>query len=232
MEQLNIIQASWASIGIFGDYPEILLRGIAELQHEFTAMTPVLVPGHREKFCITVPCTEGTMKVFLKAKFHLHSNAIDFYKSYIKLRKDAEQYPARWRDALQRAVAWDMRRDSVVNEICVSRIAQERYLERFDEELPIERSIGFVVDRMGHKWGIFEFFDDIIRPKEFSRHAQMMIRTQRKTLANLITRRLPEIGVVSSDVMNEKNILIRGTSHNLDSLRFVVVDTEDWMQVL
>ncbi|MFA6365508.1 MAG: hypothetical protein WCW78_03875, partial [Candidatus Paceibacterota bacterium] len=219
------------SIGVFEDCSESILAGIADTQHEFVAMTPVLVPGHREKFCITIPCREGNTTMFLKAKFPMHSNAFNFHAAYRKLQKDIERYAEPWRNALQRALVWDMHRDSVINEICASRVAKERYQLQFGEELPIERSIGFVADRKGHKWGIFEFFDDILRLEEFSRREQVAIRARRRELVARITHRLPEIGIRSGDVMDEKNILIRGIPRDIHSLYFTIVDTEDWIQM-
>ena len=236
MVPLIIRQTEWASIGVFADEPPGLLAGLAASQGLWDTLLPEPVPGHRDKFRIGIPYEGGMLALYAKAKFPAGSTASEALAACREVSEAAEGYNPQFRESFRTAVMWDMRRSSVVNEITVSRLAAERYLERFGESLPIERSVGFVADRTGRKWGLYELFIDLIGRGDLSDvvragFIRAGMRVHIREMAETMAERLRAVGIVSSDIMNEENIVIRGEAGKPESLSLTLVDTEDWMAV-
>ena len=231
MVPLIIRQTEWASIGVFADEPPGLLAGLAASRGLWDTLLPESVPGHRDKFRMGIPYEGGTLALYAKAKFAAGSTASEALAACRKVSEAAEEYHPQFRESFRTAVMWDMRRASVVNEITVSRLAAERYFAHFGEPLPVERSVGFVADRTGRKWGLYELFTDLVGHTDLPVAIRAGMRVRIREMAEMMTERLRTIGIVSSDIMNEENIVIRGDMGKPESLSLILVDTEDWMAV-
>lgn len=90
--------------------------------------------------------------------------------------------------------------------------------------------MGFVVERDGKKWAIFEFIEGIIDPETLPEDIRAAISYRADKFAETIDGRLRSIGINPGDLVNKgiENMVVTGDPKNLNSLKFTIIDTEEW----
>ncbi len=163
-------------------------------------------------------------KFFVKERFieNKKVGALKAAKEQLIIARSAEDVVQ-----TQKEIQWS----SVLNELIINRRATSLYQERFGEPLPIEQPVGFVVDREGRKWAIFEFIENIIYPTQWPRELQQ----RASDFAHLLADRLPQIGIQPEDMdkLNtiipiRENIIEVGDLIKPNEIKIMVIDSELW----
>lgn len=248
---LQIIQTPDQSIGVFTEYGDEIIQAICEEASHFSDSPAEDLHGHRDKFFFSVRLADGSEKKFIgKSKYSkifgmtaVKSTAI--YRGEIERASEFDQMlidqglqpgvdtPLSSETRI-RHVKDAIRNESALNEVLVSRKAAFRYKQAYGEELPLEKAVGFVVDRSGRKWTVFEFIDNIVSLHDLPGAEADVVEQKAYEFAQQMSERLQKVGIVAQDLLhgwNCKNVEFTGDVHDINSLTPILVDTEEWHTV-
>lgn len=123
----------------------------------------------------------------------------------------------------------ESRNFSVLNELLVNRKASERYKQKFNKELPIEKPVGFFIssreEDKGARWVIFEQVRDIINENTLGVQGYGF-RELKKEYESKIRAELGEIGISNHATMKKTYDLLAVGS--IEDPKFILIDSEDW----
>ena len=202
------------TFGVVKDYPNAqkILKQISKDPTTFFESKDY-VGGNRDKFYLTVTLSDGTICNFLvKAKMWNKHFEIFF-----------PELPGKGGDSYDQS----NRRASVENEILANLEAKKRYLAKYGEDLPIERPVGFYLSRKeghrGMRWVIFERLN-VVHSMNSAFNADIL-RKKAREYTREIEKKLADIGIYTGDNLD---IVWTGDMNDVNSIRFVIVDSEEW----
>ena len=233
------------SVGISREFPTIKPESVIDLIHQVNEKEPDNLGGYRDKNKVLLKLNDGFhLPVMVKAKFTTMANAYDShrvnkewqrdYDNYDEFKKRHEAIPELLfndgpfsRKHLKMMYQEARLSDSVINEAMICKTAQKRYQQKYHEELPIEQSLGFVVDKTGHKWVLYKFINDLIDESSLSSTQQDIIEKIKYEASIKYTDRLHAIGIFPGDI-DMKNIGIIGDLNDMENVKPILLDTEEW----
>ena len=231
--KFKVIARDGVSAGVFDDYPDELLQALGDAAPTFASRQSAAGPNHRSSFSLEIAGRE----VRIKSKFMPGLTAADHQRSYLKLKKQAEE-PAQSPDVAKGLlIAANVGRlnSSVANEVLIGRMAVNRFREAYHQDLPLEKAVGFAVDRAGQKWAIFEPINNAKSLSKFSDEEKQKIKPLVAAFTKEISAKLRLIGIepYDFDVIEEKsdyaNVMISKDKASASGYRFTIIDTEMWM---
>lgn len=244
------IQTGQQSIGVISEYGDEIIQAICRVAPSFADREGEDLEGYRDKFTITLDLPNGTSKkLMVKSKYSqdFDDNAITSTRQHREEIANAPKFDEMLRanglrpgmdtplsaETKIRSERNAVRNETVLNEILATRKAAYRYKKAYGEELPIEKPVGYVVDRKGRKWVIFEYISDIADLSELDKEGASMIDEKRSKFGIEMADRLESVGVYPGDLVKNftecKNIVFTGDPEHQDSLQPVLVDTEEWL---
>lgn len=224
-------------IGTFPGYP--VYEQLAELAPFFRQKQKVWHSGWRQKFEMELDLDGLKTPFIVKAKVEstdeeLKKHQSNFAKYRLwraRLREVSPDSPnAAWLREQIREFSKEVQFNSVVREMEMAEVAAQRYRAVYGEQLEIEKGAGFVIQNDGRKWSVYQRIMNVINFSEFSYKNGAKVEARADEYIKKMVARLQNVGIQPKDLMDRKmaNVLITGDREDIEGLKFVLIDTEDW----
>lgn len=232
---LHIAQTPEASAGVF-DHINVEAESLAKF---LAANTQALrntseddTYGHRDKFSLTIQLPNGeSIMLYFKTKFSKVGTTGQIIGAQEQMLVIKDELAIGNTTEAHKEMLWS----SVLHELNINLEAQERYKNKYNENLPIEQPVGFVVDREGRKWAIFRFIGNIIKTESLPMELQYIYRAKAKNFATIMEQRLKMIGIDPQEIDKEnskspvlENMVFVGDPNSPDSATPIIIDSEEW----